>query len=417
MNRYILVFLCFFYVNSFSQNNSIFQIDLFNLNYSSTFFNSDTILGVPFFTDHNVHFLTKNSLNKFSVFEKNNIIIDFSQFVEDGNNLAFNFLSENNLLFFGFPKANSHYSFGFKYSSYFDLNLSNQLINLFWNGNNQYSDNIVSFRENYISLIQFSSLFFQYSSDFSDNFRIGARVSLLHGVNFFNLEKGNFSLQSLSGSITPFSSFIHTDIFYQSSRANFFGFSNPGLSVNLGVKYNFNKWKFLADFQNLGFIFWHKSNSQYQSEGSYFFDGVGYTMDQILSEEINNTLDTLEDVFALNRVSEKSFFSKLPTRFNLQASYSYQPSLDFFIEYFAVQDNLSGYTHNTFFGLSKIFNKKTGFKVAYNFNNYSFNNIQFAISRKFKNILVYVNTNNILTVFDFHESNYLNLQAGIYYFL
>ena len=416
MNKYTLVFLCFFYLNSFSQNNSSFQFELFNLNHFSSFFNSDTILGIPIFTDHNIHFITKKSFNEFSSFDKENVIVDFSQFIEDGSDLSFRFLSENNLFFFGFPKAKSYYSFGFKYFSYFDLNASNELINLLWNGNNQYLDNSISFQNNTVSFMQFSSLFFQYSYDVSKDFRFGARISLLHGINFFDLEKGDFSLQSFSTSTTPFASTINTDIFYQSSSANFFGFSNPGLSLNLGLKYNLNKWKFLADFQNLGFIFWHKRNSQSQSQGSHFFDGVNYTMDQIFSEEINTTIDTLEDIFALNRISRNSFFSKLPMRINLHVAYSYTPSFDLFIEYFAVQNNLSRYTHNAFFGASKIFNKHTGFKVAYNFNNYSFNNIQLAVSRKFKNLLININTNNILTIFDFRDSNYLNLQAGFYYF-
>ena len=58
----------------------------------------------------------------------------------------------------------------------------------------------------------------------------GLRVSLLHGINYFDLNKGNFSLQSYTNSTTPYSSQIQTDIFFESSRANIFGISNPGLS-------------------------------------------------------------------------------------------------------------------------------------------------------------------------------------------
>lgn len=416
MSRYIFIFLCFLYVNSFSQNNSTFQFELFNLNNSTVFFHSDTILGIPVFSENNIYFTAENSFNEFIFFDKKKLIVDFSDFIEDRNKLSFKLFSENNLLFFGFPKAKNYYSFGYKHSAYFDLNISNELINLFWNGNNQYLDNIVSFQNNTGSFIQFSSIFFQYSSNLSENFRVGARLSLLHGINYFNLEPGDFSLQFFSESITPFASNINTDIFYQSSNANFFGFSNPGLSLNLAFNYNLNKWSFSTDVHNLGFIFWHKKSSQNQSTGSHFFDGVDYSMDQVFSEELSATLDTLEDIFALNRISNKSFVSQLPMRINFHATYSYKPFTDFFIDYYGIQNNNSGYTHNVFFGFSKILRKHTGFKTAYNFNNYSLHNIQFTISRKFENILININTNNLLSIFNLRESNYLHLQAGFYYF-
>lgn len=416
MNRYILVLFYFFSLNSLAQHNSMLQFDLFNLNNFSAFFNSDTVLGIPFFSDHDLHFMTKNSLNECFVFDENNLIIDFSEFIDNGNNLSSKFFAENNLLYFGFPKGKSYYSFGFKYSSYFDLDISNKLISLFWNGNSQYEDNIVSFKNNNSSLLRFSSLFFQYSSNYFKDFRFGARISLLHGINFFNLDRGNFTLQSFSQSTTPFASSINTDIFYQSSRAGLFGFSNPGLGVNLGVEYTFNKWKFSVDIQNLGFIFWHKNSSQSQSEGTHFFDGVHYTMNQILSDEINSSLDTLEDVFALNRTSSNSFFTKIPMRINLHTTYIFRPSTSFFINYFALQNNISGYTHNAFFGVSKLFSQKTILKTSYGLNNYSFYNIQFSISRKLKDLLINFNTNNLLSIFNFREANYLSFQAGIFYF-
>ncbi len=416
MNRHILIFLFFSYLNTFSQNSSKVEIDLFNLKNTSTFLNSDTILGVPFFSNHNIHFLTKNSFNEFSYFDNNNLVVDFSEYIEKGNNLSFKFFSENDLLFFGFPKAETYYSFGFKYSSYLDLNISNELLDLFWNGNNQYLDDFTYFEDNTASLIQFSSIFFQFSSKISDNFLFGTRVSLLHGVNFFNLEKGNFSLQALSDSITPFSNSINTDIFFESSRANFFGFSNPGLSLNLGAEYNLKNWHFVIDFQNLGFIFWHKRNSQNQSEGYHFFDGVDYTMDEILSEEVAATIDTLENIFTLDRISTKSFYSRLPLRINLRSAYSYNLSTDFFIDYYAIENNISNFSHHVFLGCSKVLKKDMGFSMAYNFNNYSFNNIQFGFIKKFKNLLIKFNTNNLLAILDFRGVNTFHFQTGIYYY-
>ena len=414
MNKYLLVFFLFFSGYLLSQNNALIRYDLFNE--STTFFHSDTILGVPFMTNHNFNFLINSSIEEFSEFKESDLILDFSDFIENNKNLFFNFFSENNLLYYGFPKSKSYYSFGYKFSSHFDLSLSNDFLNLFWNGNNQFGDNITYFSNNTTSLIQYSSLFFQYSSNVFQKFRFGARISLLHGINYFDLDKGNFSLQSFADSSTPYSSLIQTDIFHQSSRANLFGFSNPGFNVNLGIKYILNKLKFSVDIYNFGFIFWHKAPSQHQSEESYYFDGVDYTMDQILSDEINTTIDTLQNIFALNRLSNNSFFSKTPVRINFNSIYHFNSSTDFFINYHAIQSASSSYNHHSFIGMCKSIGKNTDFSVAYNINNVSFYNFQFAINRKFKNYLVSINTNNLVSIFNLRGSNYFNLQAGVYYF-
>jgi len=235
MNKYLLVFFFCFSGHLLAQNNASIIYDLFNE--STTYYHTDTILGVPFMTNHNFNFLINNSFAEFSEFNKSDLILDFSDFIENKKSLSFSFFSENNLLYFGFPRSKSYYSFGYKFSSHFDLSLSNDFLSLFWNGNHQFVDNVTYFNNNTTSLIQYSSLFFQYSSNISQKFRFGARISLLHGINYFDLDKGDFSLQSFANSPTPYSSLIQTDIFYQASRANLFGFSNPGLNVNLGIKY------------------------------------------------------------------------------------------------------------------------------------------------------------------------------------
>ena len=53
--------------------------------------------------------------------------------------------NENNIVFYGLPVNELFYSFGINHYTYGRLNLSNELINLFWNGNQQYLDNIVDF--------------------------------------------------------------------------------------------------------------------------------------------------------------------------------------------------------------------------------------------------------------------------------
>ncbi len=411
MNKFVYIVLVFCYLNCFSQNNSNI-ID--NEQYSS-FHISDTIIGIPIFSNHSFDFYSSIKLNQFTSIKNGNITLDFSEFISTGQDFNFSFISENNLIHFGLPILNKYYSFGYNFSSYFDLQLSNEIINLFWNGNSQYLNNSIQFQNNVASLLQFSSIYFQISFLLNENLKLGSRINFLHGINYLNFEKGDLYLYTSENNITPFSSIIQTDLLYKTSNANYFGFSNPGLSINFGAEYNFKNWKFLFDIRNLGFIYWQKNNELNQSNESYNFNGIYYTMDEIFSEEVDQTIDTLQNIFSLNESPSNNEISRLPIRTNINASYSINSSTDFFVKYFLIEKNNKNFIHHFFFGASKLFNNKTNLQIAYNFNNTGFENLQLGLSKRFKNLFIELNTNNLFSLFDFRSTNYLNFQTRLTY--
>ena len=411
MNKFASVILFLICLNCFSQNS----LNISDNEQYSSFYINDTILGIPIFSNNSFDFYSNTKLNKFTSIEKKNITLDFSEFISSGRNFKFSFISENNLIYFGFPSSNKYYSFGYNLSSYFDINISNELIDLFWNGNSQYLNSFTSFYNNSGSLLQFSTLYFQMSFLLNENLKFGSRINFLHGINYLDFENANFSLYSLENNLTPFSTSIETNILYRSSHANYFGFSNPGFSINIGAEYKLKNWKFLLDIRNLGFIFWQKNNKLSQSNESYDFNGVYYTMDEIFTEEANQTIDTLETIFSLNDSPENNFISRLPFRANINSSYSINSSTDLFVKYFINEKNNTGYIHHTFIGAYKSFNEILNIQIAYNFNNYGFENIQIGLSKRFRNIFIDLNTNNILSLFDFLSTNYLNLQTRLTY--
>ena len=138
-------------------------------------------------------------------------------------------------------------------------------------------------------------------------------------------------------------------------------------------------------------------------------------MDEIFTEEANQTIDTLETIFSLNDSPENNFISRLPFRANINSSYSINSSTDLFVKYFINEKNNTGYIHHTFIGAYKSFNEIINIQIAYNFNNYGFENIQIGLSKRFRNIFIELNTNNILSLFDFLSTNYLNLQTRLTY--
>ena len=185
MNKFVSIILSLISLNCLSQN-SLNIID--NEQYSSFYIN-DTILGIPIFSNNSFDFYSNTKLNKFTSIENKNITLDFSEFISSGHNFRFSFISENNLIHFGFPSSNKYYSFGYNLSSYFDINISNELIDFFWNGNSQYLNNFVGFRNNTGSLLQFSSIYFQMAFLLNENLKFGSRINFLHGINYLDFER------------------------------------------------------------------------------------------------------------------------------------------------------------------------------------------------------------------------------------
>ena len=103
------------------------------------------------------------------------------------------------------------------------------------------------------------------------------------------------------------------------------------MSLDFSLSYNVSKFNFSTDFENIGFIFWNNNTFSHQSNTTYLFDGVDYSMDQIISDEIVNTLDTLSDIFAINNNERASYLQRLPLNFKFQTSFEINSSSDLFV--------------------------------------------------------------------------------------
>ena len=72
-------------------------------------------------------------------------------------------------------------------------------------------------------------------------------------------------------------------------------------------------------------------------------------------------------------------------RIRFMSSYNLNFSTNFFIDYKLIQNSSSKFRHYAFIGLDKYLQKNTSLKLAYNINEYSFDNFKFSITSKFKN--------------------------------
>ena len=386
--------------------------DLESPKISLTYYSNDTILAFPL-SSNNLNFFTKNPITDWYNTTTNKV--DFENYIYEKKNIEMDFFLENNILSLGFPLNKSYLSFGISHYAQGRVHLSNELLNLFWNGNSQYLNQTAIFSDNYSNLIQFSSIYFQYYFELN-NYKMGARLNFLHGINYFNLDKGDFTLNSVNDLITPFSTYISTNINTQTSTASLIGFTNPGLSLDYAVDFNISNFKFSIQLENLGFIYWNSNVMYYDSNTNYLFNGFDYTMDQVISDEIQNTIDTLSDVFAISSETGLKFITRIPLNFNFQTSFQTNSTTDFFINFQGIEqfgeDDSRGFLNLYFVGLKKDLSDNIALYSAYNYNKFSSTNLSLGIFAKFNKFLFKINTNNLFALFN---QKYFHLNTALYY--
>jgi len=409
MNKFLIFF--FFYITVFSQVSS--HQDLENYRIPLTYHSNDTILGLPLFSN-NFHFFTKHSIADWYNLSDNTI--DFENYISDNKSIEMIFFLDNNIFNFGLPFRDSYLSFGINHHIYGNLNFSNELLSLFWNGNSQYLNQTIDFFNNRLSFIQYSSIYFQSYFQYKDC-KMGARFNFLHGINYFNLDRGHFSFNSVNNLITPFSTYISTNIYARTSNSNLIGFSNPGLSLDYAVKFDIKDFNFSIQLENLGFIYWNKNTYAHNSNThNYLFNGFDYTMDEVVSEELENTLDTLSDIFAISSEKDSRFITRTPLKFSIQASMKTSVDTDLFIDFKCIED--WGETGNRdflnmyFIGVSKDVSDKIILFSTFNYNKFSPFNLSLGIFSKFDNWMFKLNTNNLFALF---SEKYFHINTSLYY--
>ena len=405
-------FFFFFFLCSLCFSQIKTQQDLQSAKPPLVFFSDDTILAVPF-SSNNINFLTKHPISSWYNFKSNKI--DFENYISNNNHLEIFTFIDNNIFSYGYPKKNGYIHIGLSHHIYANMELKNNLLNLIWNGNSEYLNQSVNFSGNTLSLLQYTSLYLQYSFNLNQ-LKIGARLNFLHGINNFNLRKSFFNLNSVNNLETPFSTYISTDIYARSGSAKLIGFSNPGLSIDYSVNYNLSKFDFSLSFENIGFIFFNKNAFHHSSNTNYLFNGFNYSMDQIISEEIENTLDTLSNTFAIGNNIEDSYVRRLPLNFSMESSFETNLNSDIFIsiqcfEQIDSDDKLS-FFNMYYFGYSRKINENILMTSSYNYNKYSPINLNLGVIFNYNNLRVKLNANNLTAILG---GRYYHLSTAIFY--
>ena len=341
-------------------------------------------------------------LQSFVTKNQNKIIIDFNQYINNVDINSHHFLDlKNTLLYYAFKHHDRVYSLGMDHRVFTDFSLSHELISLFVNGNSQYlNQTFLLGNNNYGSAFNYFSIYFGYSREIQEKFYLNSRIKFIKGVNSFqlDLEGTQFVLQdNFNTQKNPFDVELNSNFLYSKNK-DYKLFSNLGLAFDLYLDYDYNnRINFYTSANDLGFILWNENHNQ--SQADFHFDGIDYSLDQVLSTEFDNLQDTLLDVFSTDSFTSNEF-RLTPFSTNVGMTYDFMNR-----GHLNINCNIQKLYNSVFytgkFAYLKYFDKyQLSIIPSYSFNKYNFTNFSIILNKKwYSKFYTNLYINNILDFF------------------
>ncbi len=398
-----LLLLYFFSSNVYAQITPAFYSA--NHSYKENQLLSDTsflnILALPVGGFH-LNINSDPGLQSFFTKNQNKIIIDFNQYINNVDINSHHFLDlKNTLLYYGFKHRNRVYSLGVDHRVLTDFSLSHELISLFVNGNSQYLNQTFFLgNNNYVNAFNYFSIYFGYSTKIQEKFHLISKIKFIKGVNSFrlDLEGTQFVLQdNFNTQKNPFDVELNSNFLYSMNK-DYKLFSNLGFAFDLYLDYDYNnRISFYTSVNDLGFILWNENHNQ--SQADFYFDGIDYSLDQVLSTEFDNLQDTLLDVFSTDS-SNLNEFRLTPFSTNLGVTYDFLNR-----GHLNINCNIQKLYNSVFYtgeiAYLKYFDKyQLSIIPSYSFNKYNFTNFSIILNKKwYSKFYTNLYINNILDFF------------------
>lgn len=397
----------------------------------------------------NIKLSVNNSGFSYWTFRENQKLIDVADALWDYNSLRIEFGTD--LIRFGGRYFDHFYSFNisFKSRTYFSYN--DDFVNFLVNGNiNDYKVSYVyDFSKVRLSSFNYAEIGINLSKRLDDKYAYGAKIKLLKGFVFadINLDgsyskvlssnqvpvQGNDINLKISGKIsgldkkyeiiktTPTDtnklidfSFKHDTKLTKNHISDLLTKGNYGLAIDLGFTYKYTDYiEISASIIDLGFIYWDNLSQTIDLSASILdFKGIEYSPNESISNFNFNSLINkyLKDVETLTTVTP--FLSFLPTQINTAVEYQYN---DFFqygslfkLMFFngSMQPQLSFYTCNTFWSYIST-------SLTYTIKNHRANNLGVGLDFKMGSIQLYAMTDNVLAAIWPHKMRSVGIQFGI----
>ena len=308
------------------------------------------------------------------------------------------------------------------------LDYSEKLAQLIWNGNAQFIGETVEFGPA-LNVNSFHEIGLGIQHEISDKICVGAKLKYLSGIGSIVT---NNSLASLYTSDDIYQLTFNTDYSLQTSSfltvdgVSDFNFtieqftldnlfsSNVGFGIDLGASIQLTpKLNLSASVIDLGSITWKEETKEYSSKGDYNYGGIDlsnfFTEDSL---EFDIKLDTLEQIFGFQETASDSYKTNLNSSFYLSGQYDVSEKLRVGVLYrniFGNNRNDSALALNAQYKLGKLFH----LGINYAFMNNQLDNIGIMGIARIGPVQIFGSTDNILGLFGANAGNQSNGRIGI----
>lgn len=308
---------------------------------------------------------------------------------------------KNTLLYYAYKRSDQIYSFGIDHRLFVDCMFSHKLISLLINGNYQYlNQNLTLDDKNYISALNYLSFYFGYSSLINERLYFNSKIKFIKGLGSMNLDLGGTQFllnENFNSEHNPFDIELISNFSFDINHDHK-TLSNLGVAVDLYAEYEYtSRISMYANINDLGIILWNEQNNK--SQGTFYFDGIDYSLDQVLSTEFENLQDTIINIFS----TESHYTNKvrlMPYSTNLGLTYDFvnENQINFNM---SIQNLYKSMLYSVKISYLKYFPKqKFKFIPSFSINKYNFANLSISLNKKWAN-RYYTNifVNNIIDLF------------------
>ncbi len=270
-------------------------------------------------------------------------IIDFENIGDlTKDNTYLNTQFTTNILQGGLAAYNGGYwSFGLNTSVDFHMNLSNDLINLLFFGNNSEKtlNKWLDLSDLDTEASAYSTWHIGYSKDINKRIRLGARFKLYNGLFNLSVRENDFKVITRKDNLIPDqveamgsaqAFWTGIDLFSddpEDPALSPINFSNLGLGLDLGIDYMFNKRMYLsASVVDLGFIQWNDNGQGYDIHLDSAINYTGFVFDasgdpDALEDDLDDWLDENEDNFKMDSLTNTKYSTMMAMKTYINGTY------------------------------------------------------------------------------------------------
>ena len=346
------------------------------------------------------------------------------------------FFLQSDLKLFSFSGANRKFNWNISVQERIEggLAFNKEAINFINLGNKAYLNE--SIKMNFpIHFLHFRSFNFTLAKQFNSKLDVGLTMKMYLGrsllnvnstFDFFTEQNGEYVNIDIKGkgrvsSPISLNNLLNGNAFDLSLSNYLFCLRNPGLGLDFGLRYEINDdINFNASVQDLGFIYWNKNTTKFNTDGVYEWNGVDISgkldFKKLSAIKENNTIETFRDSFLNGLIVpvDGNIFTFLPSQINIGINYYYSNQFNFAASVHTqlIQNFLRV---NLAFSGSYLLNQNLTLLSGLSLSNLSYVNVPLGLAFKNKKFGASLSVGNVFSVLFPSRSHYFGGSFNLSY--